>query len=995
MAVSLPLERRPVESAAVRAPVFVGREREAEAIRRALAATPALVLVEGEAGIGKSRLVREALASGPAGRRTSLVATCPPYRESLTLGPVMDALRRARSTLAGLRLSALAGVLRPLFPEWAVSLPPPPEPVADATVARHRLFRALLELLGALGVELLVVDDAHWADDATLEFLLLLTSGQRDVTLDLVVTYRPEEVSAGSLLRRLAARPPAGGRLERVTLGGLDVAATASVVSSMLDNQPVSEAFARFLQETTGGVPLAVEESVRLMIDRADLVRQDGEWMRRELVELHVPPTVRDSVLERLERLSSDAARAVRAAAVLAEAADRTISEVAGLAGPPAGAALSEAVARGLLIEEDHRWLGFRHALVRKAVYEAIPGPERRRLHLRAGEVLEQLAAPPVTQLVRHFREANDTVRWCRYAEQAAELAIESTDYRTAACLLHDALAGADPAPADEIRLTRRLAEVTRFYRDIRLERELVGRLRRLLASGRLAPAEEGELRSRLGWLLMVLRDFPAGRAELERALPLLADRPLETARVLARLGWPGGGLPASTYLRWLRRAAELDVSGIPAAERLALLFNRVSALLQLGDQSGWSLAAELPDAAPTLQERLCVAVSNINIGAFAMSWGRFDESRHRLARARELAEVDGFGWLLDYILVLQARLDWFTGAWAGLLDRVAALTERDDLHPDAQLEARDIAAVLRADCGPRRGVADELRALAEEARRRDVLDRPLMSAARLARMRLEAGDPAEALRLTEETARMAAATGIWLQAAEPVRVRTRALVSVGQADEAARLVSAFGKGISGRDAPGPRAALATCRATLLEATAGPLRAAGAFGRAAAAWERLPRPYDALLAREDQGRCLLAAGRDDEAAITLLTQVFHELSRLGARHDAERVAERLRAHGVEVRREWRRGRRGYGNQLSPRELEVVRVLATGRTNREIAEILSRSPKTVAWQVNSAMRKLGVTTRTGLAVAAVEAGLVDRPDSTSNPPSVTGPPPSKH
>src|SRR5690606_30109096 len=132
---------------------------------------------------------------------------------------------------------------------------------------------------------------------------------------------------------------------------------------------------------------------------------------------------------------------------------------------------------------------------------------------------------------------------------------------------------------------------------------------------------------------------------------------------------------------------------------------------------------------------------------------------------------------------------------WTGLADRVVALAERDDLHPDARLEARDIAALLRADCGAQRGAADELRAVAEEAQRRDVFDRPLMSAARLARMRWEAGVVDGALRLTEDAVRTAAATGIWLRAAEPVRVRVRALVSAGRTDEAAQLVSAFAKG--------------------------------------------------------------------------------------------------------------------------------------------------------------------------------------------------------
>ncbi|RIQ16902.1 response regulator transcription factor, partial [Jiangella rhizosphaerae] len=107
----------------------------------------------------------------------------------------------------------------------------------------------------------------------------------------------------------------------------------------------------------------------------------------------------------------------------------------------------------------------------------------------------------------------------------------------------------------------------------------------------------------------------------------------------------------------------------------------------------------------------------------------------------------------------------------------------------------------------------------------------------------------------------------------------------------------------------------------------------------------------------------------------VLADAFRALAGLGARTDAARIGTELRGLGVEARRTWRRGRRGYGDQLSPRELEVTRLVATGRTNREIADTLSRSPKTVAWQLNSAMRKLGVTTRTALAVKAIEAGLL--------------------
>jgi DNA-binding NarL/FixJ family response regulator len=145
------------------------------------------------------------------------------------------------------------------------------------------------------------------------------------------------------------------------------------------------------------------------------------------------------------------------------------------------------------------------------------------------------------------------------------------------------------------------------------------------------------------------------------------------------------------------------------------------------------------------------------------------------------------------------------------------------------------------------------------------------------------------------------------------------------------------------------------------------------FDRAAAAWQAAPRPYDALLARERQGSCLLRHDRD--AGVALLTKVLGGLSALGASRDADRVARTLREHGVETRRVWRGGRRGYGDRLSPRELEVVRLVVAGRTNREIAQALFRSPKTVDTQLNSAMRKLGVSSRTALAVSAIKARIV--------------------
>jgi hypothetical protein len=173
--------------------------------------------------------------ASPAGHECrALVGYCPPLRQPQTLGPVLDAVRQAGPRVDGLRLSRLAGALQPLLPEWTGILPPPLEPLEDASAARYRVFRALADLLGCLAVAVLIVEDAQWADDASLEFLLFLTS-VRPCQVSLVVTYRAEDTPTGSLLRRLSSRPAVGTAARRIVLGPLDVADTARMVSSSAD----------------------------------------------------------------------------------------------------------------------------------------------------------------------------------------------------------------------------------------------------------------------------------------------------------------------------------------------------------------------------------------------------------------------------------------------------------------------------------------------------------------------------------------------------------------------------------------------------------------------------------------------------------------------------------------------------------------------------------------------------------------------------------------
>jgi len=959
---------------AVRGPRLVGRSAElGRAVRSLTAGTPATVLVEGEAGIGKTRLLQEVLAA--PGLDGALVAGCPPFRDTLTLAPVVDAVRQARTGVAGLGLSALAGALRPLFPEWADALPPAPDPLDDAGAARHRLFRALQELLAACGTTVLVVEDAHWADAATLDFLLFLAVRPAADRISLVLTYRPEDVPAGSQLLRLLARPVTGTVHTRIALVPLSVAETAQFVSSMLHDEHVSDAFAAFLHKHTSGLPLALEESVRLLDDRADLIRRGGEWRRRTLTEIEVPPTIRDAVLERAARLGPDDRQVLRAAAVLAEAVNPAVLvTVSGLPEDRARDALAAAVRARALVEDSGGRVHFRHLLAARAVYDDIPGGERRALHQRAGRALEALSPVPIARLPRHFGEAGDTDAWRHYTERAADLALASGDQPAAVTALHALLSAGDLPAGDVARLCRKFPVFA--FSGYLGSTELLGVLRALLDGGAvLSPSERGEVRAQLGRMLMQTGQYAAGAAELEQAIGDLGEHPYEAAAAMSSLSRPAGAdWPVSAHRRWLDKSVELVEVRVPADRRLPFRVDRVTALLEMGDPSGWEAAAGIPETADRPADLLSVIRADLNIGDAAMRWGFYAEAGRRLHRAVEVGASSGHLRMRDMAAVTLAHLDWHAGRWQGLAERAAALAAMEE-EPVIFLEGGLITGLLTsatATDAAELALAEErfARVLTEGARR-GIVDVPLEPTAALAALRLAEGRVADSLALTDEGMRVVIRKGIWLWAAEIAPVRVQALVADGSTDEAADLVARYARGLRVCTAPAAEASLAACRAWVAEAREPADRAAERWEDTAAAWDRLPRPYAALLARERRAVALAAAGRDGEAA-DLLAAVETGLRALGAERDARRVAARDRQPP-------RGGRRGYGDRLSPRELEVVRLMLTGLSTPDIARSLSRSPRTVAAQLNSAMRKYRVKSRTALAVAALQAGVTPAPE----------------
>ncbi|MEU6716330.1 AAA family ATPase [Nonomuraea sp. NPDC046802] len=327
---------------------FVGRERELRHLADALARPPIVVLIEGEAGVGKTRLLHE-LAGQPL-----LIGGCHPMR--FPYGPLVEALRQSHPPA---RLNPVTGALRPLLPEFAHLLPPAPPALGNAQVERHRLFRAVLSLLDALSPVTLVVEDVHWIDQETRELLAFLVRCL-PATVNLVLTYRAEDLRH-PVSELLAHLPPHIGHTE-LTLSPLDAEATALLAKHLLPGSAD-------LWPLTGGVPLAIEELARMLADGR---------------EPSTPPALRNAVRVKLDALRPTARRIVQAAAMLEEPAPTlTLAAAAGLPPEQGERGLAEAVRRGLLREWTPGAYGLRQPLTRQAVRESITPNLRRRISRR------------------------------------------------------------------------------------------------------------------------------------------------------------------------------------------------------------------------------------------------------------------------------------------------------------------------------------------------------------------------------------------------------------------------------------------------------------------------------------------------------------------------------------------------------------------------------------------------------------------------------------
>lgn len=944
---------------------LVGRERELGLLVEALADPPALVLVEGEAGIGKSRLVHEALSRPAVGTRHVLVGHCHRLREPFLLGPVVEALRGAAKHPPSRPLSPVVGALRPLLPELAELLPPQPTPVGDGRAERHRIFRALRELMGAFGPTVCVLEDLHWADEGTLEFLEFLLS-QPPEQIGLVLTYRGEDLSRSSRLPGLT-RPCRDVRTATVELRPLQVEELRRLTCVILGNDEISEEFARHLHERTGGIPFALEEVLRLLQDRGALDGGNRGQPPAGLDEVGVPPAVQESIRERMAPFADDARRMTRAAAVLGMAAgEDLLARAAGLAPKRAASGLTEALGSGLLVEQVGGSYGLRHALAGQAVYEEIPGPERHRLHLRAAQALESQPEPrPLALLAHHFREADRPRQWARYAEEAAEVASSLGDDRAAARLLEQALGAPGLSRAARIRMAVKLGPAA-TYSDH--PETAIGLLKRILDEDPMPVGVRGELRFRLARLRFNVGDDASWHDQMVQAVTELRRRPELAARVMVNLAWPvlrEGSVEDD--LAWLPKAAQAAALSDDRVTQTAVHAQRASILLSVGDPQGWRALEEIPREGTSVAEKLELLRAYHSLSVTTLRLGHYRRAEAFLAEAARLdTELDGVWWD-PWSASVRASLDWRTGRWDGLESRLGELAESGSPRPVLAVGNELILGSLVLARGRVEEAERRFETILERAHARRWMSARVSASVRLALIRLSRGELEEAGQVAALGLETIRRKGIWVWGRELVPVAVQVLLACRQRTEAGELASEFMRGLAGRDAPAARAASSFCQGLMAEAEGSHDAAARFFARAEGAWSELPSPYEAAQARERRARCLLATNQDEGAALLLgCLEAFDDLQ---ASWDVGRVRAELKAQGVALPSSWRGGRRAYGNELSPREAEVARLAGSGLKNRQIAGILFLSPRTVEAHVASAMRKLGLESRHGLASVA--------------------------
>jgi len=939
-------------------PVLVGRDAEVAALRESWAqvrgGAPATVLIGGEAGIGKTRLVRQFAADVEA---EVLYGGCVDLSGGgLPFTPFTSAMRGHGDTLAELL---------------------PVDVQADTDTARARLFEEVLTQFAGLCARqpvVLVIEDVHWIDRSSLDLLSFLVHNQQAAgALLCVVTYRSDELERAHPLRGSLAELDRVAWTRRLELSRLERRGVGSLIGAISGVEPTASLVEEIYRRSEGN-PFFAE----VLLDRQD---QPG-----------LPESLRDLLLARVARLPDPTQAVLRmAAAGVGRVSHELLAAASGLDDGALSAALRPAVAAGVLVVDGGGYR-FRHALISEAVRDdQLPGERaaahRRFAHaLESGHVLAANGGGPA-ELAFHWHAAGDPSRALEAAWQAA------------------GDAGARLAYAERLDVLERVielwAQVPDAARRIGCDRPVVvdaavaaaveaGELERgvALATAALAGAEGDPVRTArlLGQRAPMLAGL--GRAgeldDLSAAVRIAPPGHPVRAVVLCALASRLLSVPRSDEAE--EAAAEaLDIARAAGdarieAQALILLAGR---RVRRGD-----LAAELPRLAEAEEAAARLGAHGVRLQAIAtqatvlVAFGEYERAAERARHGTAVAQSIGLarthgvvgGSLLATALIEAGRWDEATSAVEHALDHTPA--------PVLQIPLvclRAAIALARGDTAP----AEKALAFTREALAPGV--RPAV-------------DPWLPLRLEAE-----------LRLAQGRVAEAAAVVERGLADADLRRSERFtwpmlvvAAQVAAAGAPGlldelrHRAAESPVTGPVLRGLALTFgaeadRAAGIVVRsecdeAVAAWEQVGNPY--RLARALMGAAEAAAADGDRPAAAVHVRRAAEIAdRLGARplrEQADWLARRARLTlagdpAAPAAEPGEHAQREYG--LTARELEVLRLLALGRSNRDIAAELFISAKTASVHVSNIMAKLGVASRVEAAAIAYRLGLGDQARST--------------
>ncbi|MEU7843516.1 AAA family ATPase [Micromonospora sp. NPDC049114] len=951
--------------------VLVGRHREIAALRDALGRAgkgePATVLVGGEAGVGKTRLLEEFAVGATAGGARVLVGQCLELGEAgLPFAPFAAALRAVLRADGAEVFAGYEAEFARLLPELgrmpAGLTAPSTRPLTDAP--RGYLFDLVAELFQRLADVrplLLIIEDLHWADRSTRDLIGFLVRAARPGRLLLVCTYRTDELQRGHPLRPFLAELDRARGVERVELGRLDRDGTGAILADLLGGEPAPRAVDD-IHDRTQGNPFFIEE---LAVAGSPLGCAA------------LPETLRDLLLARVDRLPEPAQRVLRiAAAGGTRFAHGLLAEVAGLPEAELEDALRAAVAAQLVVADPDGDYEFRHALVREAVHDELLPGEHARLHARFAAAIEAqphlvVAGRAPAEIAHHWYAAHDHPRALVAARVAACAAADRYAYAEQRRLLERALElwelvpdAADLLGMDHLALLEQTldAAVTAgdFSRAITLTRAGLAEV-----DADATPLRAARLLDQRG-RLMALLGKSDGRRELDEAYRLAAGGPygVERVRLLADIA---AHLVKIDPEQAALVAAEASTDAEALGEELVLLPTRIALLCH---QQLDNRLAELGSAEAVAQaagDPAALVLVKVFQSDVLCELGRYAESAQAaeagLAEARRVGISRSAG---AYLLSNRAEALIALGRWDEA-ETVCAEAARIDLSGVTGLHWLQLGAGLRlARAHPG---ADEMvdRALAFLARpylwpnHRLPLHELGIEAA------LAADDKIEAVRAARVAVADDSLPHLPREGWPVLSAAARTAARVGDGELAAA-VAALAADLPARH-PAARAHAAQVSALL----AADDEAVPAWRAAVQAWRVDGQPYPLGRALLALAEAAAAAGERDEVSATV-TEAAQIARRLGATPLAETAATLARRVGL----------RGAGNGgggadlLTSREREVLRLVAEGHSNSRIAERLFISPKTASVHVSRIIAKLGVTNRGEAAALARRLGLLAEP-----------------